>query len=161
MKNFRPFIVCVIAITFAFYSCNEKNEKHLDTSVANHAEYTNVKNAVLDYVEGIYQVDSTRIEKSIDTSLRKVGYWYNPNQKEWRDNLPMSYNQLVHLAATWNRNGKNANEQSPKEIVIFDINSKTATAKLTAEWGIDYFHLGKYNGQWKIMNVIWQSMPEK
>ena len=76
------------------------------------------------------------------------------------DNLPMSYNQLVGLSARWNKDGSSANENSPKEIVIFDVNSKTASAKLTAEWGIDYFHLGKVNGQWKIFNVIWQSMPE-
>lgn len=119
-----------------------------------------VKAAILDYVEGIYEVDATRIEKSIDSTLRKVGYWYHPKEKVYRDNLPMTYAQLVRLAANWNKDGSQANENSPKEIVIFDISSKTASAKLTAEWGIDYFHLGKYNDQWKIMNVIWQSFPK-
>ena len=50
---------------------------------------------------------------------------------------------------------------SAKEIEIFDVNSKTASAKLTAEWGIDLFHLAKINDQWKIVNVIWQSQPEQ
>ena len=47
-----------------------------------------------------------------------------------------------------------------KEIEIYDVNTKTASAKLTAEWGVDYFHLSKVNDQWKIVNVIWQSMPK-
>lgn len=73
----------------------------------------------------------------------------------------MTYNQLVNLAANWNKSGKRTNKNSPKNIIIFDINSKTASAKLTAEWGIDYFHLGKVNNQWKIYNVIWQSIPSE
>ena len=120
-----------------------------------------VRGAIQDYVEGLYQVDSTRIERSVDSTLRKLGYWYNPKDSTYRDNLYMSYNSLVSLAARWNKDGSQVDENSPKTIEIYDINSKTASAKLTAEWGIDYFHLGKVNGQWKIFNVIWQSMPEE
>ncbi len=36
---------------------------------------------------------------------------------------------------------------------------QTASVKLIAEWGIDYMHLAKYEGQWKIVNVLWQSHP--
>jgi hypothetical protein len=92
--------------------------------------------------------------------MRKIGYWYNPKEKAYRDNLPMTYNQLVKLAATWNKSGKRANENTIKKIEIYDVNTKTASAKLTAAWGVDYFHLSKVNNQWKIMNVIWQSIPE-
>jgi hypothetical protein len=38
-------------------------------------------------------------------------------------------------------------------IAVFDILDKTATAKLEAESGDDYFHLVKLNGKWMIMNV--------
>lgn len=125
----------------------------------NQEEHTAVQAAIEDYVEGLYQVDSTRIERSVDSTLRKLGYWYHKKDSAYMNNLPMTYNQLVSLAARWNKNGNQADENSPKKIEIYDINSKTASAKLTAEWGIDYFHLGKVNGQWKIFNVIWQSMP--
>lgn len=127
----------------------------------NEEDHKLVKAAILDYVDGLYQVDSTKILKSVDSTLRKLGYWYNPKEKVYRDNLPMTHEQLVRLAARWNKNGNRADENSPKEIIIYDINSKTASAKLTAEWGIDYFHLGKVDNQWKIFNVIWQSMPEE
>ncbi|MEL6868089.1 MAG: nuclear transport factor 2 family protein [Bacteroidota bacterium] len=36
-----------------------------------------VKAAILDYVEGIYEADSTRIERSVHPELRKRGYWFN------------------------------------------------------------------------------------
>jgi len=70
----------------------------------------------------------------------------------------MTYTQLLNLAASWNKFGNRTSETSPKEIEIYDVNTKTASAKLTAEWGVDYFHLSKVNDQWRIVNVIWQSM---
>lgn len=105
-------------------------------------------------------VDSTRILKSVDPKLRKVGYYFSPETKTYRNNLEMTHEQLVTLAARWNSDGDQVDENTPKEIEIFDVNSKTASAKLTAEWGIDLFHLAKVDNQWKIVNVIWQSQPE-
>jgi hypothetical protein len=32
-------------------------------------------------------------------------------------------------------------------------------AKITAQWGIDYMQLAKFDGQWKILNIVWQSHP--
>jgi hypothetical protein len=43
-----------------------------------------------------------------------------------------------------------------KQVVILDMLDQTASAKLVASWGIDYMHLAKYDGQWKIVNVMWQ-----
>lgn len=122
-------------------------------------EKESVKMAILDYVDGIYEVDSSRIERSIHPELRKRGYWYDAKNEQYRDNLDMTYDQLVHLAATWNAKGNRITKESPKKIEIYDINDKTASAKLTAEWGIDYFHLANLEGKWYIMNVLWQSPP--
>ncbi len=164
-KRIGVVLASFLTLAVLFTSCETKHgEKHKDAQHSekkfDKVEFANVENAIKDYVEGIYLVDSTRIEKSVDSTMRKIGYWYHPKKKEYIDNLPMTYTQLVRLAARWNKDGKNANESSPKEIEIYDINSKSASAKLTAAWGIDYFHLSKVNGQWKIMNVLWQSMPE-
>lgn len=164
-KRISAVLVGFLVLAVLFTSCETKHGEHHKHD--HHAkkefdktEFANVENAIKDYVEGIYLVDSTRIEKSVDSTMRKIGYWYHPKKKEYVDNLPMTYKQLVRLAARWNKDGKNADASSPKEIEIYDINSKSASAKLTAAWGIDYFHLSKVNGQWKIMNVLWQSMPE-
>jgi len=164
-KRITTVFVGALMATVLLSSCETKHaekhehshhsEKKFDTT-----EHANVENAIKDYVEGIYLVDSTRIERSVDSTMRKIGYWYHPKKKKYVDNLPMTYTQLVSLSARWNKDGKRADESSPKKIEIYDVNSKSASAKLTAAWGIDYFHLSKVNGQWKIMNVLWQSMPE-
>ncbi len=116
-----------------------------------------VRSALEDYVNALYEAKPELIERSVDTTLRKIGYWYDEKSGKYEDNLSMSYKQLYNLAGKWNKDGKQVTADSPKKIEIYEVNDKTATGKLTAEWGIDLFHLAKINGQWKIMNIIWQS----
>ena len=162
MKISNYFFLILFFSILLFSSCiTQKEEKEVSKKEYNHEDFKAVENAILDYVEALYLVDSTRIIKSVDPKLRKIGYWYNPKEKAYRDNLEMTHQQLVRLAARWNSDYDQADENSPKEIEIFDVNSKTASAKLTAVWGIDLFHLAKVDNQWKIVNVIWQSQPDE
>lgn len=117
-----------------------------------------VRDAVLDYVEGIYLVDASRIERSVSKDLVKRGYWRKSADADYRE-MPMNYEQLYELAASWNKDGRVDAETAPKEIVVFDVLDKTASAKLVAAWGIDYFHLENVDGKWMIKNVLWQSPP--
>ena len=120
-----------------------------------------IKAAILDYVEGIYNVEESRIEKSVDPTLRKYGYWFDKRISDYRQGQEMNYKQLYRLAETWNKKGKVDAKKAKKEITILDQQDKTASAKLIAHWGLDYFHLVKEGGKWKIINVLWQSLPMK
>lgn len=115
-----------------------------------------VRAAVLDYAEGVYEVAPERIERSVHTGLRKIGYWREEATHPYRE-APMTYEELHKLAATWNADGHVDAETARKTITILDVMDQTATAKLEAEWGVDYFHLAKLDGRWMIVNVIWQS----
>ncbi len=148
MKNSYTLLVAALFLLYVSPVICQDNDQEL------------VQSAIEDYVEALYEVDPSKIEQSVDTSLRKIGYWYDSESNKYKDNLPMTYQQLYDLAGLWNKNGDKAAEDSPKEIVIYEVNDKTATGKLTAEWGIDLFHLAKVNGSWKIMNIIWQSSPQ-
>jgi hypothetical protein len=118
-----------------------------------------VKQAVLDYVEGVYNVDPARIERSVHPDLAKRGF-FRTRGKEGYSNGKMTFAELVEVAKTWNKEGK-LPKDAPKDITIFDVLDQTAAAKLVAQWGIDYFHLAKYDGKWMIVNVLWQSPPPK
>ena len=142
MKN----IILLITVLISFSIQAQSNLKQTPTPDPAEIDAQLVKEAIQDYVEGIYQVDSTRIERSVHPELRKRGYWFNKKERAYRDNLDMTYAELVSLSATWNQSGKRANADSVKKIEIYDVNDKTASAKLTAVWGIDYFHLAKIDG---------------
>jgi len=117
-----------------------------------------VHKAVEDYVLGLYNVEPERIARSVDTTLYKIGF-YEYDGKAY-DNVKMTYQQLYNLAGTWNKNGKEADSKTVKKIEIYEVHDKTASAKLTAKWGIDFMHLSKVNDQWKIRSIIWQSDPK-
>jgi hypothetical protein len=72
----------------------------------------------------------------------------------------MSYDQLMQLTKRWKGN-KVFDASTPKKIIVLDVLDKIASAKLEAQWGIDYFHLSKENGKWMIVNVLWQAYPSK
>ena len=122
------------------------------------AEREAVRQAVLDYVEGIYTVDASRIEHSVHPELAKRGFFVKKGETAYSSGV-MTFQQLVELAKTYNKNGR-VPKDAPKDVVIFDVADQTASAKLTAVWGIDYIHLAKYDGKWKFVNVLWQTPPK-
>jgi hypothetical protein len=122
------------------------------------AEREAVRQAVLDYVEGIYTVDASRIERSVHPELAKRGFFVKKGETAYSSDV-MTFQQLVDLAKTYNKNGR-VPKDAPKDVVIFDVSDQTASAKLTAVWGIDYIHLAKYDGKWKFVNVLWQTPPK-
>ena len=71
----------------------------------------------------------------------------------------MSYEKLLDLAANWNKEGSEAMPDAVKEVIIYEVLDYTASVKLIASWGIDYMHLAKYDGQWMIINVLYQRHP--
>lgn len=117
-----------------------------------------VKAAVLDYVEAIYQAQPDRIQRSVHTDLAKRGYYRKSGEQTFTSE-PMTYQQLFDLAGRWNKDGKRPIATYPKDVVVYDVLNQTATAKLTAMWGVDYMHLAKYDGKWKIVNILWQETP--
>ena len=119
-----------------------------------------VRQAVLDYVEGIYNVEPQRIERSVSPNLAKMGFYRPPAETAYRPARAMAYQQLVEIARNYNKEGK-LRKDAPKTIEIYEVLDQTATVKLTAEWGIDFMHLAKMDGKWMIVNVLWQSHPNR
>ena len=117
-----------------------------------------VRQVGLDYVEGVYNVQPERIERSVHPSLVKRGFHKKDPSAPYAE-LTMSYDQLVNLAKTWNKDGKR--DTKIKNVEILDMADQTAVVKITASWGIDYMLLGKYDGRWKISQILWQSPPPR
>lgn len=117
-----------------------------------------VRATVLDSVGAVYNVQSERIERSVDPSVVKLGFFRGKNDKDYRPGEKMPYQQLLETAANHNKAGR-LPEDAPKEIAVFDVLDKDACAKRTAQCRIDYFHRSKVDGKWKIVQVLWQSAP--
>ncbi|NBB73724.1 MAG: hypothetical protein GVY35_08605 [Bacteroidetes bacterium] len=126
----------------------------LAQSVADRAA---VRQAALDYVEALYEVDTTRVVRSVHPALTKYGYYMRSGA--YRGGA-MTYDELKQLAQRWNRDPQRVDpETAVKEVVVFDVLDKTASAKIVAHWGVEYMHLAKVDGRWLIRNILWQSPP--
>ena len=122
------------------------------------ADKTAVQQAAMDYLEGIYLVDPTRIERSVHPDLAKRGFWRDPAKPAYEPQSTMTFAQLMALAASWNKAG--TRDTSVKKVEVLDVLDQTAVAKVTASWGIDHMQLAKYDGRWKIINIVWQAHPK-
>ncbi|UJH90994.1 nuclear transport factor 2 family protein [Antarcticibacterium sp. 1MA-6-2] len=141
------FILLLIISSTAGFSQNSSSE-----------DEKKVRAAILDYVEGVYEVDPARIKKSVHPSLVKRGTSLNRQSGEYSQFNEMTFGQLVELAKNWNKDGNRADSKTVRDITVYDVQDKTATAKVVAAWGTDYFHLAQIDGKWYIMNVLWQSL---
>ena len=146
MKTFI-FLLCAIAFSNVGHAQSANDEQA-------------VKDAVLDYVEGFYEGDTLKIKRSILPEVNKYGY-YQPKDSRQYAGEPMSFKEMIKYAANVKAKKRPAPKTAPKEIKIFEVLDQTASAKLTAWWGTDYLLLGKYNGKWMIVQVLWQSVPKK
>ena len=119
-----------------------------------------VRRAVLDYVEGFYEGDTTRLVRSVWPQVRKYGYWRPPPDTAYAGEA-MPFAEFMAYA-NGVRAGRNKTPAgAPKEITVYDAQDQTASAKLTAWWGTDYLLLAKEQGRWMIIAVLWQSPPPR
>ena len=118
-----------------------------------------VRRAVLDYVEGFYEGDSTKHIRSVRPEVFKYGFWIPRDSTKYQGEQ-MKWAEFHAYTKRIRDNKRFAPASAPKEIVIFDVLDQTASAKLTASWGVDYLLLAKYEGKWMISHVLWQTPPK-
>jgi len=117
-----------------------------------------VRRAVLDYVEGFYEGDSTKHVRSVMPEVFKFGYWIPRDSTRYQGER-MSWPEFHAYTNRVKANKRFAPASAPKEVVIFDVLDQTASAKLTASWGVDYLLLAKRDGRWMVSHVLWQTKP--
>src|SRR5688572_24343060 len=114
-----------------------------------------VHQAALDYLEGIYLVDPSRIERSVHPDLTTRGFWREPAKPAVRAQATNALSPVEFVGGLRNKGG--TRDTSVKKVEVLDVMDQTAVAKITASWGIDHMQLAKYDGRWKIINIVWQA----
>src|SRR5262245_63062078 len=69
------------------------------------AEREAVRQAALDYVEGVYNVDPSRIERSVHPKLVKLGFSRPPDEDAYRPGSTTTFERLVEIAKNYNKEG--------------------------------------------------------
>jgi hypothetical protein len=119
------------------------------------ADSDGVRRAVRDYLEGFYEGDTAKIARALRPEVFKYGFWREKGTSTYVGER-MTYDEAVAYAARFRAQKKTTPATAPREVTLFDVQDQTASAKVRAWWGTDYLLLAKYDGQWKILHVMWQ-----
>jgi hypothetical protein len=120
-----------------------------------------VERACLDYIEGFYEGDTTKLIRSLKPTLYKFGYWKNDKTGKYDPDGQMTWRQALDYAKRVFEKKNFPKSDAPKKVEVLDIMNSIASAKVTAWWGVDYILLSKQDGEWKIEQVLWEGPLQK
>ena len=127
-----------------------------DAAPASQADIDAITQAILDYAESGYSGEADRRARALHPALAKRTI--TPHPRTGRDMVtPMSVSEAIeNVRAVQFQAEKLPRDQWRVDITVLDVFKNVATAKsLSREW-LDYIHLVKVDGEWKIINVLWQ-----
>ena len=117
-----------------------------------------ITKTALNYIEGWYEGDAARMESSLHPELAKRMIYTDPKSGRSQFN-PMGAMALVQ--GTRRGGGtQTPKEKQLKEVTILDRFNNAAIVKIVASDWIDYLSVAKVNGEWKIINVLWELKPK-
>lgn len=123
------------------------------------ADSAGIRAAALDYIEGWYTGDVSRMTRALHPELAKRVVQTDP--KTHKSVLSqMGAKELIGY--TREGGGRETPAQRRQaEVSILDIYQGAASAKVIATDWVDYLHLSRWNGRWVIVNVLWELKPRE
>jgi len=142
----KIIFVLTLCVAVKFLSAQEKEK---------------IEKACLNYIEGFYEGDTTRLMAALKPSLYKIGYWKNKTTGNYDFDEQMTWRQAIDYAKNVAVKKSFAKADAPKKVEVLDIMNTIASAKVTAWWGVDYVLLSKQDGKWMIEEVLWEGPLNK
>jgi hypothetical protein len=119
-----------------------------------------IRETVLDYLEGLETNNPERVEKAMHRDLAKRTIEKDKEGDDFPSNMTAA--SLVGYTKDFDFTQFYKADVDPKEplkveTIIYDISNGIATVKATTNKFefLDYIQLAKINGEWKIVNVLW------
>lgn len=145
MKNIAIFLVIAVFLS-SLLTAYTIIDKEKDRNA--------VEKAALDYIEGWYEGNVERMEGCLHPDLQK---------REIRILSQTGRSQFgLHTASTLTEGTRlGLGKQIPIEernirITVFETFKNIASVKATSKLSTEYLHIVKYNGEWKVLNVLWE-----
>jgi hypothetical protein len=146
MRNTLTFALSAVLLLAA-----ARSELHAQTA----ADSAAIRATALDYIEGWYTNNAERMERALHPKLAK--------RMVYADSAGRSH--LVDLTALELIQGTRKHPPVPqterrKDVQILSAFGNAAVVQIDAQEWVDYLQQVKWNGSWKIINVVWEDRPE-
>jgi len=113
-----------------------------------------IRKTALNYIEGWYEGNPERMERALHPELAKR--IVSTDKQSGKSRLGQM-SALTLINGTKSGGGKDTPpEKQQKDVTILDIYRGAASVKVFASDWIDYLHMAKWNGEWRIVNVLWE-----
>ncbi len=115
-------------------------------------ERTAIRQAALDYIEGWYNADAARMDRALYKELAKRIVRTVGGTEQFTSLTKAQMMELTQKGGGKNRPAETRNIK----VDILDVYRDIASVRTECADFIDYLQLAKSEGQWKIVNVLWQ-----
>jgi hypothetical protein len=124
------------------------------------ADTTGIKETVMNYIEGFYTADADRMEKALHYDLAKRYVTPERNGRNYVQNMTA---MMLYQVTKMQEDKSVENGKLKCDIKISEIYGNVAIVRAETDFFtfIDFIQLGKIDGEWKIVNVIWERKPVK
>ena len=142
-------LILVLSIIFVFSIINFAQTD---------ADKEAIKAAALDYMEGWYEGNAERMERSLHPELSKRMF-----SKDSKGRSVFNHMGAMRLVqATRSGFGKETpKDKQRKDVAILDVFENVASVRADMSDWIDYMQMAKVDGKWVIVNVLWELRPKK
>ncbi|RXK62159.1 hypothetical protein ESA94_03860 [Lacibacter luteus] len=114
-----------------------------------------IRQAALAYIESQHKPNPGLMDSALHSRMVKRTFW--KDKATGKDYVRETTTEsMILLAESYNKKGDKFPASPKKEVILLDVSERTASVKLIADEWIDYMHIVKLNGAWKIINVLWQ-----
>ena len=126
-----------------------------ESPIATKKDSLDIKKISLGYLEALQQLKPELMDQVLNDSLNKITIGYD--RKEMKEiGRATTKAQMIEFAKNWNKTGTRFPFNPENQIKILDIYNRIATIKLISDNWVEYLQLIKLDGNWEIMNLIWQ-----
>ncbi len=120
------------------------------------ADSAAIRATALNYVEGWYEGSADRMTRALHPELVK--------RIVHTDSAGHSRLEQMDAARLIKGTGAGYGKETPKaqqekEVRILDIYGNVASVRATMSGWIDYMQMARWNGEWRIVNVLWELKP--
>ncbi len=146
--------VCIVALCAA---CLASGALSAAEEPDQQGDLAAIEAAARDYIDGWYEGDAERMGRGLHPDLRKRSFRELPGGGQIVSDL--TYTTMV----AYTKKGfgtKSKKEGQVNQVKILDVSPTIASVKTVSPEFIDYLHLAKVDGQWRIVNVLWEPTPE-
>ncbi len=130
------------------------------SEVATQIDSLEIKRISLGYLEALQALKPDLMNEVLNDSLNKITMGYNRDlEKEVA--MATTKEQMIDFARDWNKSNMHFPPKPNNQVRILDIYNRIATVKLVSDNWVEYLHLIKLDGEWTIVNLLWQHKDVK